>query len=137
MTKYIKVDWPELQKFQELSNYNDDCYEMESGTVAFVPEELYEEVMRKLEFPKKYEDTNIGTVVLYANYAVVNGNKHYYYNLDHLRRNDEVLTYSSDSKEWNITICKACSRGFPVLLEDKSLIPGINCVIVGFYSKQQ
>ena len=43
--KYIKVDWPEMQKFQELDDYDELCYEHESGLVTFVPEDLYNKVM--------------------------------------------------------------------------------------------
>lgn len=42
--KYIKVEWPEMQKFQELDDYDDLCYEHESGMATFVPEDLYERV---------------------------------------------------------------------------------------------
>lgn len=49
MIKYIKVEWPEMQKFQELPNYWDECYEHESGLVTFVPEELYYKVLNKDE----------------------------------------------------------------------------------------
>lgn len=43
MERYIKVEWPEIQKFQELPEYDDLCYE--SDMVAFVPEYLYFRVM--------------------------------------------------------------------------------------------
>ena len=42
--KYIKVDWPDMQKFQELDDYDELCYEHESGLVTFVPEDLYNQV---------------------------------------------------------------------------------------------
>ncbi len=42
MDKYIKVDWPESQEWAE----NSEVYLAESfsGPVAFVPEELYNQV---------------------------------------------------------------------------------------------
>lgn len=36
MERYIRVDWPESQKYQD----NDECY-FYSSEVVFVPEELY------------------------------------------------------------------------------------------------
>lgn len=45
MEKYIKVEWPLMQKFQGLEEYEDLCYEHESGLVTFVPEDLYNKVM--------------------------------------------------------------------------------------------
>lgn len=41
MERYIRVEWPDIQKFQELPEYDDVCYEHESGLVTFVPEYLY------------------------------------------------------------------------------------------------
>lgn len=45
MERYIKVEGPDIQKFQELPEYDDLCYEHESGIVTFVPEDLYFKVM--------------------------------------------------------------------------------------------
>lgn len=59
MIKYINVDWPEYQLFMDHSRFRDECYYCSDSNVYFVPEDLYDEVMNKLEFPKKYEDTNL------------------------------------------------------------------------------
>lgn len=49
--RYIKVEWPDTQKFQELQNlpeYVDSCYECYYGDepTMFVPEDLYFKVMK-------------------------------------------------------------------------------------------
>lgn len=48
MERYIKVEWPDTQKFQELPEYEDSCYECYYGyaTTVFVPEDLYFKVMK-------------------------------------------------------------------------------------------
>lgn len=45
MQRYIKVEWSDIQKFQELDEYEDLCYEHESSMITFVPEGLYFKVM--------------------------------------------------------------------------------------------
>ncbi len=45
MVKYIKVDWPESQKFME-EEYEDTCYQCDD-MVVFVPEDLYNEIINK------------------------------------------------------------------------------------------
>ena len=132
MTKYVKVDWPESQKFME---YEDETYVCaESSGTLFVPENLYDEVMYKLEFPKKYENTNLGTIVCYETRAIVNGEDTYWYDEDLIKKGSEVLIYNHEIEnypKWIISKCKACSTGFPILFEDRNLLPGINCEIIG------
>ena len=134
MTKYIRVDWPESQKFEEHDRGN-EClicmtYDGEDSSVM-VPEDLYEEVMNELQFPKKYENTNLGTIVYYETRAIVNGGDVYWYDKELLKRGSEVLVYKHDSKEWIITKVVACSLNLPILLEDKTLMPGLNCELIG------
>lgn len=133
MTKYIKVDWPDSQKFQDdKGDYSSEIYIADTyPPLIFVPEDLYGEVMYKLEFPKKYENTNLGTIVCYETRAVINGEDIYWYDEDLLKRGSKVLVYKHDTKEWIITKCVACSFNMPILLEDKALFPGINCEIIG------
>lgn len=146
MVKYIKVGWPELQRFQQLDEY-DQCYEYIGSSESndwyiFVPEDLYNEVMYKLQFPKKYENTNLGTIVCYETRAIVNGNETFWYDLSDLKRGNKVLVYNHDipsgynEPEWIITTCKACSEGLPIILEDNVVIPGINCEIIGHYNPE-
>lgn len=65
MTKYICVEWPEYQFFIEHPRFEEDCYYCSDENVYFIPEDLYNEIDDKLEFPKKYGDTNLGTIVCY------------------------------------------------------------------------
>lgn len=37
MEKYIKLEWPECQEFEEF----EECYWAADGMILFVPEELY------------------------------------------------------------------------------------------------
>ena len=134
MKKYINVDWPEYQLFMDHSRFRDECYYCSDSNMYFVPEDLYDEVMNKLEFPKKYEDTNLGTIVCYETRAVINGEDIYWYDEDLIKRGSEVLIYNHDIEnypKWIISKCVACSKGFPILFEDSNLLPGINCEIIG------
>ena len=133
MTKYVKVDWPESQKFME---YEDETYVCaNSAGTLFVPENLYDEVMYKLEFLKKYENTNLGTIVCYETRAIVNGEDIFWYDWNELiKRGSAVLLYNhgiENYPEWIIAECTACSAGFPILFVDNTLLPGINCEIIG------
>lgn len=134
MVKYICVEWPEYQFFMDHQRFMDECYYCPDANVYFVSEDLYDEVMNKLEFPKKYEDTNLGTIVCYETRAVVNGEGTYWYDEDLIKRESEVLIYNHDIEnypKWIISKCVACSEGFPILFEDSNLLPGINCEIIG------
>ena len=134
MVKYICVEWPEYQFFMDHQRFRDKCYYCPDTNVYFVPEDLYDEVMNKLEFPKKYEDTNLGTIVCYETRAIVNGEDTYWYDEDLIKRGSEVLIYNHDIEnypKWIISKCVACSEGFPILFEDSNLLPDINCEIIG------
>ena len=65
MIKYIKTDWPEYQEFMERPDFHERCFFCAEDNSYFIPEDLYNEIDDKLEFPKKYEDTNLGTIVCY------------------------------------------------------------------------
>lgn len=142
MIKYIKVEWPDIQKFQELPNYYEKCYEHESGMITFVPENLYNKVINKPQFPNKYENTNLGTIVCYETRAVVNGCETFWYDLSDLKEGNKVLIYNYDiasgynRPKWIITTCKVCDEKFPIILEDAACAPGINCEIVGHYNPE-
>lgn len=139
MIKYIKVDWPESQKFSD----NKECYiaipvdseDCETSSETYmVPEDLYNKIMNKLEFPKKYENTNLGTIVCYETRAVINGTDTYWYDLNSLEKGGTALIYNygiENLSEWIVTKCTVCSKGFPILFEDYRLMPGINCEIIG------
>lgn len=134
MVKYICVEWPEYQFFMDHQRFRGECYYCPDANVYFVPEDLYDEVMNKLEFPKKYEDTNLGTIVYYETRAIVNGEDTYWYDEDLIKRGSEVLIYNHNIKnypKWIISKCVACSEGFPILFEDSNLLPDINCEIIG------
>lgn len=141
MTKYIKVDWPDSQRFAD----NEECYiaipidptnyEI-SGNTYMVPEDLYNEVMNKLEFPKKYENTNLGTIVCYETRAIVNGNQTYWYDESNIQKGNIALIYNHNDDKWYISKIVACSEGFPIVLEDSSLLVGINCELIGHYDPE-
>lgn len=136
MTKYVKVDWPESQKFQDANgNFQSGIYLADIyPPLIFVPEDLYEEVAYKLQFPKKYENTNLGTVVCYETRAIVNGEDIYWYDENMIKKGSKVLIYNHDidnRPQWIVSKCVACAEGFPVVFEDAMLLPGINCEIIG------
>lgn len=128
--KYVKVEWPESQQFMD----NEECYMAipidpisckPYGHTCMVPEELY----NKLQFPKKYEDTNLGTIICYENYAVVNGTTNYWYDLTDVKKGNIALIY--DGTNWHTSKIVACSKSFPILLEDSEFLIGINCEFIG------
>lgn len=54
MTKYIKIDWLEYQYFMEYPDFREICFFCAEDNSYFIPEDLYNKVTQKLEFPKKY-----------------------------------------------------------------------------------
>lgn len=135
MTKYIKVDFPDSQNFID----NKECYFVISNDSAennissgiiMVPEDIYNEVMYKLQFPKKYENTNLGTIVLYENYAIVNGETTYWYNAQDAKKGDIALIY--DGENWYTSKIIACTKVFPIILENSEFVIGINCEFIGY-----
>lgn len=129
--KYIKTNWPEYQGFMELPDFHERCFFCAEDNSYFIPEDLYDEVTYKLQFPKKYENTNLGTIVCYENYAVVNGNNYYYYNEDDFKRGNIALIYKYDDEDWCTSTIIACSTNMPILLEDVNLLIGLNCELIG------
>lgn len=143
MTKYVRVDWPESQVYIDHPRFKKECMlvivmddaipDMDVPSIM-VPEDLYEEVTYKLQFPKKYENTELGTIVCYETRAVVNGEDTYWYDEDLIKKGSEVLIYNHEIEnypKWIVSKCIACSTGFPILFEDRNLLPGINCEIIG------
>ena len=131
MTKYVVVEWPEYQVFMEHPRFSEECHYCPDSNTYFVPEDLYDEIMYKLEFPKKYENTNLGTIVCYETRAIINGSETFWYDLSDLKKGNRVLIYNHDTKEWIITTCTACSNNIPILVEDTNCIIDINSEIIG------
>lgn len=131
MTKYNKINWPEYQEFMEHPDFYDRCFFCAEDNSYFIPEDLYNLFVNKLEFPKKYENTNLGTIVCYENYAVVEGTTNYYYDESDIKKGDIALIYNYDDKNWYLSKIVACSDGFPIILENSNLLIGINCELIG------
>lgn len=133
MTKYIKENWPEYQEFMRHPDFYEKCFFCSEDNSYFISEDLYDEVMNKLEFPKKYENTELGTIVCYENYAIVNGTDYYWYDTNNMKKGNVALVYNHDTNEWIITRVKALTANMPILFEDSSLMEGINCELIGYY----
>lgn len=131
MTKYIKVEWPDYQGFMERLDFHEKCFFCAEDNSYFIPEDLYEEITYKLQFPKKYENTNLGTIVCYETRAIVNGKDTYWYDENTIEKGNTVLLYNHDDSKWYISKVVACHNGFPILLEDSDLLIGINCELIG------
>lgn len=112
MTKYILVEWPEMQKFQDLPNYEDECYEHESGMVTFVPEDLYNEVMNPFELPDEYKE----------NFTL---------DFERINKGQKVLVEDIEDHRMYTVEAEANWIGdsMPVILTG-GYLPGINCYIV-------
>lgn len=140
--RYVMVTWPEIQDFMNHKRWNECifCQEIEGhpcpDSAYMVPESVYDDVMYKLQFPKKYENTSIGTVVCYETRAVVNGEDAYWYDIDRVKKGSKVLVYNHDAKDFCLSTVKLCSQGFPLVLEDDKLIVDINCEIIGTYIEE-
>lgn len=137
MEKYVKLSWPESQKFIEY----EECYTVtneEGGSITFIPEELYNEITYKTQFPKEY-DTNLGKINCYEHCALIDNHKPFIYDRE-IKRGDIVLIYNQDipsgynRPEWFITKVKCNSEPLPILLEDPVAVVGINCEIIGSYN---
>ena len=136
MTKYIAVEWPEYQTFMEHPRFREECYYCADANTYFIPEDLYNEVIHKLEFPKKYENTNLGTIVCYETHAIVNGEQSFWYDMSDLKKGNKVLVYNHNTNEWIITTCTACNSAMPILVENKDCIIGINSELIGHYNPE-
>lgn len=139
MTKYIMVAWPEIQYYMDHERWNDciACQNVRNHQCPddawMVPEEVYEEVSYKRQFPKTYENTKVGKVVCYYDKAVVNDSEVFEYDKE-LKKGDKVLIYDQDNKDWIITECTAPFNGnLPCLFKDNHLLVGINCEIIGYH----
>ena len=127
MCKYIKVDWPESQQFEN----NKDCYvwwDDQHGFVAFVPENIYNNW--KYPDPKYpiYVKSNTGEdIVINKYFCEYEGN--IYWKDKNINKGDDVLFYSKEKGYWT-NKCIAASKGFPEIFEG-SESPGIDCEIIG------
>lgn len=135
MTKYIKEDWPEYQAFMEHPDFRERCFYCADDNSYFIPEDLYDEVTYKLQFPKKYENTNLGTIVCYETRAVVNGDQSYWYDESDIQKGNIALIYDENGN-WHTSKIVACSKGFPIILEDSEFVIGINCELIGHYNPE-
>lgn len=135
MNKYIILGYPEVQKFMDNERWS-ECRALISDNSEYaIPEDLYEEVMYKLQFPKKYENTNLGTVVLYETRAIVNGTETFWY--DHNpKKGDLILLYNHNTENWKIVTCVANQEGFPILVNDKGVAIGIFDEFIGSYNPE-
>lgn len=134
MIKYIKVDWPEYQGYMEHPKFREECFFCADDNSYFIPEDIYNSVESLLEYPKKYENTNLGTIVLYETRAVVNGDQIYWYD-NNIKKGNIALVYDNDGN-WHISKITACAVGFPILLEDPKLMIGVNCELIGHYNPE-
>lgn len=131
------VTWPEVQDYMEHERWGDciACQNVRDHSCPdgawMVPEEVYKEIKYKKQFPKIYENTEIGKVVCYHDRAVVNDSEVFKYDTEP-KKGDKVLVYIPDIKDWFITECTASSNGdLPYLLEEFHLLIGINCELIG------
>lgn len=112
MTKYVCVEWPEYQIFMEHPRFEDDCYYCPDSDMYFIPEDLYDEVMNPpYELPEEY---NNFTMEFFR-----------------IKKGQNVLVLT----ESGLLVTKATSNwkeyeSFPVILEEKGLIDGINCEVI-------
>lgn len=133
MDKYIKVDWPDSQKF---INYN-ECYyglpKEEDNTYYcyFVSEDLYNEVMNN---PKVYESVNLGTITFYKNYTFADN--HCFWHDRNPQKNDKLLIYNKNTEDYKIVTCIASQEGFPILTDDKGVTIGIFDELIGSYDPE-
>ena len=136
MVKYIILGWPEIQKFMDHPRW-DECKMIASDDIEYaIPEDLYDDVEYKSQFPKKDKSTNLGTVVWYEDKVIVNGDKVFWYDLSDLKKGNKVLVYNSENDKWVITQCVSAVKGFPILLEEDKLLDGMNCKIIGHYDPE-
>lgn len=112
MTKYICVEWPEYQIFMEHPRFEEDCYYCPDSSVYFVPDDLYNEVMNSsYKLPGEY-----------SNFTM---------KFDRVKRGQSLLVLTDSG----LTVTKAMSNwkayeSFPILLEEKDLLDGINCEVI-------
>lgn len=137
MTKYVIISWPEVKYFLDNERWSECIFcknvkdhPVKEGSWA-IPEDLYDKVTYKLQFPKKFENTNLGTIICYENYAVVNGADYYYYDESNIKRGNEALIYNYDDKKYYICKIVACGLNLPILLDKDKFFIGLNCELIG------
>ena len=136
MVKYIKVDWPESQKFVEYPEVYigipNDHHKSNAKCTYLVPEDLYNKVI--IDSKPNVYNTNIGTICCYNKYTIVktkDGIETIYFEIDdNIERGDGVLLKIDD--KWAISKVTACSEAFPIILENPELLIGINCELIGY-----
>lgn len=112
MIKYISVEWPEYQIFMEHPRFREECYYCPDSSMYFIPEDLYDEVMNPpYELPEEYN--NFTT------------------KFSRIKKGQNVLVLT----ESGLLVTKATSNwkeyeSFPVILEEKGLLDGINCEVI-------
>lgn len=131
MIKYIKVEWPDAQLYQEHSRYN-ECYNVMTlkGAdipILMVPEDLYEEIEINKLYPAKVDST-LGKMVITHDDVTINETDKYTRDYNQLKRGSKVILYSPEKGYW-ITKCVAYSFNMPPLFEDNSTL--IECEIIG------
>lgn len=115
MTKYIKEDWPEYQAFMEHPDFRERCFYCADDDSYFIPEDLYEEIKYPpYELPDEYKE----------NYTT---------NFNRIKRGQNLLVFVAETEE--LRVVKAISNwkayeSFPILLEEKDLLDGINCEVI-------
>lgn len=132
MVKYICVEWPEYQIFTEHPRFREECYHCPDSYVYFIPEDLYKEVIYKTAVLKKYKNTELGTIVCYENYAVVDGITNYYYDKSNIKKGDIALIYNHDDKHWYLSKIVSYSDEHSIIVENSDLLIGINCELIGY-----
>ena len=115
MTKYIKIGWPEYQGFMEHPDFHEKCFFCAEDNSYFIPEDLYEETKYPpYELPDEYKEGYTTDFV-------------------RIKRGQNLLVFIIETEE--LKVVKAISNwkayeSFPILLEDKELLDGINCEII-------
>ena len=113
MTKYIAVEWPEYQAYMEHPRFREDCYYNSDNNIYFIPEDMYESVFYT-ELPKEYREK----------YDIF---------FNRIKRGQNVLVILYDTEEYKVTKSGAnwyANDSFPIILEDKNLLDGINCEVI-------
>lgn len=115
MTKYIKIGWPEYQGFMERPDFHEKCFFCAEDNSYFISEDLYEETKYpSYELPDEYKEGYTTDFV-------------------RIKRGQNLLVFIIETEE--LKVVKAISNwkayeSFPILLEDKELLDGINCEII-------
>lgn len=117
MTKYLLIEWPEIQDYMDHPRYN-ECYSSLDVTgcdingVWFVPEDLVEELRCK-------DDSEF----------IFNG-QIFTRNFLEINRND-LICFSNDKNETWTSYCIISGKGYMPDIYEHGECPGINCYIEG------